>query len=163
MNVTAIEERLNVDVAETGNRNCPGPHSRPQGPCRDTAFVQSHVVTIERVPATQFVDDGFEPSHGGTTLVVSGLRYVPVNEMRLMLKEEVRIGLKKTEETRVHTAEVQRQEFVVARRTGADGDWIAQPRHRPPKTVSSLCLRGWPFNLANVKPSHSWSTCHRSS
>jgi stress response protein YsnF len=53
--------------------------------------------------------------------------YVPVTEMRLMLKEEVRIEFKETEETTVHTAEVQRQEVVVERRTGTDGDWIAQP------------------------------------
>jgi stress response protein YsnF len=47
--------------------------------------------------------------------------------MRLILKEEVRIGFEETEETSVHEAEVQRQELVVERRTGNDGDWIAQP------------------------------------
>lgn len=47
--------------------------------------------------------------------------------MRLMLKEEVRIGFEETEEASVHTTEVQRQELVTGRRTGTDGDWIAQP------------------------------------
>jgi stress response protein YsnF len=47
--------------------------------------------------------------------------------MKLMLKEEIRIGLEVMEEKGVHPAEVRRQEIVMERRTGTDGDWIAQP------------------------------------
>ncbi len=89
VNVTAIQERLRVDIAEQ----------------------EIPTVRVRILP----------------TLVVPVFEYVPVTEMRPMLKEEVRIAVEETEKTSVHTAEVQRQELVGERRAGTDGDWIAQP------------------------------------
>lgn len=127
VNVTAIEERLRVDVAEQETGTVRVRTVVHKELVEIPLVLQRRVVKIERVPVNQFVDDEFEPFHDGTTLVVPVFEYVPVTEMRLMLKEEVRIGFEETEEASMHTAEVQRQELVVERRTGTDGDWIAQP------------------------------------
>jgi stress response protein YsnF len=59
-------------------------------------------------------------------VIVPVFEYVPVTELRLMLKEEIRIALDDTDEASKHRAEVQRQELVVERRTGTTGDWVAQ-------------------------------------
>jgi stress response protein YsnF len=125
--LTAIEERLDVDVAEYETATVRVRTIVHKELAEIPLVLQRRVVTIERVPVNRFVDDEFEPFRDGTTLVVPVFEYVPVTEMRLMLKEEVRIGFEETEETSVHTAEVQRQELVVERRTETDGDWIAQP------------------------------------
>lgn len=124
--VTAVEQRLHVGVAE-----------RETGAVRvrtvvhkdlvDIPVVLKHrLVSIERVAVDQFVDAEFAPRQEGNVLIVPVFEYVPVTEMKLKLKEEIRIGLEETEVTSVHQAEVQRQELVVERRTGTTGDWIAQ-------------------------------------
>ena len=127
VNVTAIQERLRVDVAEQETATVRVRTVVHKELAEIPLVLQRRVVTIERVPVNQFVDNEFDPFQDGSTLVVPVFEYVPVTEMRLVLKEEVRIGFEETEETSVHTAEVQRQELVVERRTGSDGDWIAQP------------------------------------
>jgi stress response protein YsnF len=127
VNVTAIEERLHADVAEQEIATVRVRTVVHKELAEIPLVLQRRMVAIERVPVNQFVDHEFEPFREGATLVVPVFEYVPVTEMRLMLKEEVRIEFKETEEATVHTAEVQRQELVVERRTGTDGDWIAQP------------------------------------
>lgn len=127
VNVTAIQERLNVDVAEQEIATVRVRTIVHKELAEIPLVLQRRVATIERVPVNQFVENEFDPFKDGSTLVVPVFEYVPVTEMRLMLKEELRIGFEETEETSVHTAEVQRQELVVERRTGTDGDWIAQP------------------------------------
>jgi stress response protein YsnF len=127
VNVAATEERLRVDVAKQGAATVRVRTIVHRELTEIPLVLKRRVVTIERVPVDQFVDNEFDPFQDGSTLVVPVFEYVPVTEMRLMLKEEVRIGFEETEETSVHEAEVQRQELVVERRTGNDGDWIAQP------------------------------------
>jgi stress response protein YsnF len=125
--VTAVEQRLRVDVAEQETATV---HVRTivhKELTEIPVVLQRRAVTIERVPVNRFVDSEFEPFRQGDVLIVPVFEYVPVTEMKLMLKEEVRIGLETTEVTSVHEAEMQRQELVVERRTGTDGDWIAQP------------------------------------
>ncbi|MFL9915923.1 DUF2382 domain-containing protein [Paraburkholderia fungorum] len=127
MNVTAVEERLHVDVAEQESATVRVRTIVHKELKEIPVVFRRRVVTIERVAANRLVDTEFEPFQEGNILVVPVFEYVPVTEMRLMLKEEIRIGLEETEEAGVHEAEVQRQELVVERRTGTDGDWIAQP------------------------------------
>ncbi|BBU31362.1 hypothetical protein BTHE68_50960 [Burkholderia sp. THE68] len=89
--------------------------------------VHSSAVQIERVAINQFVDARFAPRNEGGTLIVPVFEYVPVTELKLMLKEELRITTVVSTETDVHVAEVQRQQVVVERRVGSAGDWIADP------------------------------------
>jgi stress response protein YsnF len=124
--VTAVEQRLNVEVVEQETATVRVRAIVHKEWVHLPVVLKRRVVTIERVPVNRFVEAEFEPVQDGDTLVVPVFEYVPVTEMKLMLKEEVRIGLGVVEETSVHEAEVQRQELVVERRTGIDGDWIAQ-------------------------------------
>ncbi|KAA0997454.1 DUF2382 domain-containing protein [Paraburkholderia panacisoli] len=126
MNVTAIEERLRVDVEQQETATVRVRTIVHKDLKEIPVVVRRRVVTIERVPANRMVDAEFGPFQEGHILVVPVFEYVPVTEMKLMLKEEIRIGLQEIEEASVHEAEVQRQEVVVERRTGTDGDWGAQ-------------------------------------
>jgi stress response protein YsnF len=127
MNVTAVEQRLRVNVAERETATVRVRTIVHKELTEIPVVLRRRVVTIEHVPANRFVESEFEPFRDGDVLIVPVFEYVPVTEMKLMLKEEVRIGFEETEEASVHEAEVQRQELVVERRTGTDGDWIAQP------------------------------------
>ncbi|WP_250515109.1 YsnF/AvaK domain-containing protein [Caballeronia sp. INDeC2] len=89
--------------------------------------LHSSAVQIERVAINEFVDAQFAPRNEGDTLIVPVFEYVPVTELKLMLKEELRITTVVSTETAVHVAEVQRQQVVVERRVGSAGDWIADP------------------------------------
>jgi stress response protein YsnF len=124
--VTAVEERLCVELAEQETAAVRVRTIVHKELKEIPVVLKRRVVTIERVLTNRFVDIEFEPFQEGDILVVPVFEYVPVVEMKLMLKEEVRIGFEEIEETSVHEAEVQRQELVVERRTGTDGDWIAQ-------------------------------------
>lgn len=90
-------------------------------------LLRSTTAQVERVVISRFVDAEFAPRYEGDTLIVPVFEYVPVTELKLMLKEEIRITTIVSEKEDVHTAEVQRQEVVVERRVGIAGDWIAEP------------------------------------
>ncbi|MBC8643020.1 YsnF/AvaK domain-containing protein [Caballeronia sp. EK] len=90
-------------------------------------LLHSRTVQVERVAVNRFVDAQFAPHQEGDTLIVPVFEYVPVTELKLLLKEEVRITTVVSTETDVHVAEVQRQQVVVERRVGSAGDWIADP------------------------------------
>jgi stress response protein YsnF len=87
--------------------------------------VHSSAVRIERVAINEFVVGQVAPRNEGDTLIVPVFEYVPVTELKLMLKEELRITTVVSTETAVHVAELQRQQVVVERRVGSAGDWIA--------------------------------------
>lgn len=89
-------------------------------------ILRSSTVQVERIPVHRFVDAPFAPRQEGDTLVVPIFEYVPVTEMKLVLKEEVRITTIITEKTDVHLAELQHRDVVIERRVGATGEWIAQ-------------------------------------
>ncbi|WP_168789676.1 YsnF/AvaK domain-containing protein [Paraburkholderia aromaticivorans] len=125
--VTAIEQRLHVGVSEQETATVRVRTIVHKDLQEIPVVLKRKLVSVERVPANRFVDAVFEPFQDGQTLIVPVFEYVPVTELKLMLKEEIRIVLEETEETSVHRAEVQRQEVVVERRTGTTGDWIAQP------------------------------------
>jgi len=54
-------------------------------------------VIIERVPINRFVEEAIPPRSEGDTIIVSLLEEVPVVEKRLMLKEELRITVRRVE------------------------------------------------------------------
>ncbi len=89
-------------------------------------LLQSKSVQVDRVPVYRFVDAEFEPRQEGDTLIVPVFEYVPVTEMRLMLKEEMHVRSTVTSEDSVYQAEVQRQDVIVERRTNPKGEWIAE-------------------------------------
>ena len=88
-------------------------------------LVHSSAVQIERVAVNRFVDAEFAPRNEGDTLIVPVFEYVPVTELRLRLKAEVRITTVATVKADVHVTEVQRQQVVVDKRLGTAGDWVA--------------------------------------
>ena len=88
--------------------------------------LQSTSIHVDRVPVYRFVDATFEPRQEGDTLIVPVFEYVPVTELRLMLKEEIHVKSTVTSQESVHQAEVQRQDVVIERRIGPDGEWIAE-------------------------------------
>jgi stress response protein YsnF len=125
--VTATEQRLHVGVSEYETASV-RVRTIVHKDLQDIPVVlKRRLVSIHRVPANRFVDTEFEPFQDGDRLIVPVFEYIPVTELRLMLKEEIHIVVEETEETSVHRAEVQRQEVVVERRTGTEGDWITQP------------------------------------
>ncbi|MFM0556525.1 YsnF/AvaK domain-containing protein [Paraburkholderia sediminicola] len=97
-------------------------------------LLRSNSVKIERVEVNQFVDAEFEPRTEGDTLIVPVFEYVPVTELKVLLKEEIRITTVVTAKTDVHVAEVQSQQVVVERRAGVEGDWIADTTTLPSGT-----------------------------
>lgn len=124
--VTAIEQQLSVKVVESETGAVRVRTVVHQETTSIPVALRTQRVRIERVQVNRFVDAEFDPRREGDTLVVPVFEYVPVTELKLMLKEEVRISVKTIEETSVHSAEVQRQELVVERRSGTTGDWVAQ-------------------------------------
>src|SRR4051812_38981480 len=84
--------------------------------------LQSTSIHVDRVPVYRFVDAKSEPRQEGDTLIVPVFEYVPVTEMRLMLKEEIHVKSTVTSHESVHQAEVQRQDVVIERRLGPDGE-----------------------------------------
>jgi stress response protein YsnF len=63
--------------------------------------LHNKAVRIERVPMHRLVDVEFETRQEGNTTIVPVFEYVPVTEMKLMLKEEIRITTIVTEDSSV--------------------------------------------------------------
>jgi len=117
--VPVIEEELRVGkrVVETGR-------------VRVTKTVREHEEVVdeplmreeydvERVPIDEFVDGPVGPRHEGETLVVPVLEEVLVVEKRLVVREELRITRKRTEERRPQRVKLLSEEVSVER-TDAD-------------------------------------------
>lgn len=70
---------------------------------------------VERVPIDEFVDGPVGPRHEGETLIVPVLEEVLVVEKRLVVREELRITRKRTEERRPQRVKLLREEVSVER------------------------------------------------
>jgi hypothetical protein len=88
--------------------------------------LRTQSVEVERIPVNRLVEAEYEPRREGDTLVVPVFEYVPVTEMKLMLKEEVRIRTQCKDVDVVHRVLVQKQALVIERRDNATGEWVAQ-------------------------------------
>lgn len=78
-------------------------------------------VNVERVPVNQYVDFVPEPRQEGDTLIIPLLEEVLVVEKRLVVKEELRITKRRTEETQQTRVTLRQEEAVIERidETGA--------------------------------------------
>lgn len=94
---------------------------------------------VERVPIDEFVDGPVGPRHEGETLIVPVLEEVLVVEKRLVVREELRITRKRTEERRPQRVKllseevsVERTETDVARGDADEFDGGGMRRHAAP-------------------------------
>lgn len=138
--LSVTEERLSVQVEER-EMGSVRVRTVTHKELKDVPVVlQSKSVHIDRIPKYRFVDAEYGPRQEGDTLIVPVFEYVPVTDMKLMLKEEIRITSIVSEQHSVHQAEVQRQDVVVERRTGVTGEWIAEAAIDPVGTGERSAL-----------------------
>lgn len=119
--VPVIEEELRVGkrVVETGRvRVTKTVHEREE--VVDEPLMREEY-DIERVPVDAFVDGPVGPRHEGETLIVPVLEEVLVVEKRLVVREELRITRRRTEERRPQHVKVLSEEVSVER-ASADAD-----------------------------------------
>jgi len=120
--VPVVEEELRVGkrVVETGR-------------VRVTKTVHEHEEVVDeplmreeydvvRVPVDEFVDGPVGPRHEGETLVVPVLEEVLVVEKRLVVREELRITRRRTEERRPQRVKLLSEEVSVERADAARPD-----------------------------------------
>jgi stress response protein YsnF len=88
--------------------------------------LRSEQVQVHRVSINRPVESEYGPRQEGDTLVIPVFEYVPIIEMRLMLKEEVHVTKQVSAEDTVQSVSVKKDEVVVEKRDGAQGDWIKQ-------------------------------------
>jgi uncharacterized protein (TIGR02271 family) len=115
-----VEEELRVGkrVVETGRvRVTKRVHEREE--VVDEPLVREEY-DVERVPVGVFVDEPVGPRHEGETLVVPVLEEVLVVEKRLLVREELRITRRQTEEREPRRVTLLSEEVSVER-TGPQG------------------------------------------
>ncbi|GGD91281.1 hypothetical protein [Caballeronia grimmiae] len=89
--------------------------------------MHSAAAQTEGVAVKKFVDAEFAPRKEDDGLIVPVCEYVPVTDLRLTLREELRTATVVSITSDVHVAEAKRQEVVIERRVGSAGDGIADP------------------------------------
>jgi uncharacterized protein (TIGR02271 family) len=77
-------------------------------------------VIIERVPINRFVEEAIPLRSEGDTIIVSLLEEVPVVEKRLMLKEELRITVRRAEARKPTSVTLRSEEATVERIASKD-------------------------------------------
>jgi len=82
---------------------------------------RSEQAVVKRVAVNRQVDAEIGPRQEGDTLIVPVFAYVPVTEIRLMLKEEIYIQKHVKEETTVQTVQCRRADLIVQRRKRVAG------------------------------------------
>ena len=113
--VPVVEEELRVSrrVVETGRvRVTKTVHEREE--VVDVPLLREEY-DVERVPIDEFVDGPVGPRHEGETLVVPVLEEVLVVEKRLVVREELRITRRRTEERETHRVKLLGEEVSVER------------------------------------------------
>ena len=95
--------------------------------------LRSEQVDIRHVPENRPVDSEYGPRQVGDTWIVPVFEYVPVTELRLMLKEEIHITRRTVEQEVIHTVPVRKDTLIVERRQGPAGEWVPDdPPATPP-------------------------------
>jgi uncharacterized protein (TIGR02271 family) len=113
--VPVIEEELRVGkrVVETGRvRVTKTVHEREE--VVDEPLMREEY-DVERVPIDEFVDGPVGPRHEGETLIVPVLEEVLVVEKRLVVREELRITRRRTEERETRRVKLLSEEVSVER------------------------------------------------
>jgi uncharacterized protein (TIGR02271 family) len=80
----------------------------------------SEEVIIERVPINRFVEEAIPLRSEGDTIIISLLEEVPVVEKRLMLKEELRITVRRVEAHKPISVTLRGEEATVERIASKD-------------------------------------------
>lgn len=127
--VVAVEEQVAVGVEkiETGALRVRRISREEEV---DVPLVLRHErADVQRVPVNRQVEAEFGPRQEGDTLIIPVFEYVPVTEMRLMLKEEIHVRKYAVEEETVQTVSVRKDEVIVERREGPAGEWVVQDDH----------------------------------
>ncbi|WP_119154975.1 YsnF/AvaK domain-containing protein [Caldimonas tepidiphila] len=86
---------------------------------------------VRRVPVGREVPERQPPHQDGDEWVVPVYEEVPVVEMRLVLKEEIRLSRQAMRETREQQVRLRREVAVVERRQ-PDGSWQPEPESTAP-------------------------------
>jgi uncharacterized protein (TIGR02271 family) len=84
---------------------------------------------IERVPVDEFVDGPVGPRQEGDTLIVPVLEEVLVVEKRLVVREELRITRRRTEEREPHSVTLRSEEVSVERTDADESDGGGRASH----------------------------------
>lgn len=87
---------------------------------------------VERVPIDEFVDGPVGPRHEGETLIVPVLEEVLVVEKRLVVREELRITRRQTEERRPQRVKLLSEEVSVERTDADESDGGGLRSHAAP-------------------------------
>jgi uncharacterized protein (TIGR02271 family) len=119
--VPVVEERLRVGrrVVETGRVRVTKSVSEREEVVDEPLVREEY--DVERVPVGVFVDEPVGPRHEGETLVVPVLEEVLVVEKRLLVREELRITRRQTEERRPQRVTLLSEEVSVERAGPQDG------------------------------------------
>ncbi len=88
--------------------------------------LRSEQFQIHRVSINRPVDNEYGARQDGDKLVIPVFEYVPVITTRLMLKEEIHVTKHLTEQDSVQSVTVKKEEVVIEKRAGEQGDWIKQ-------------------------------------
>ena len=86
-------------------------------------------VVVERVPVNRLADGAVSVRQEGDTMIIPLLEEVLVIEKRLMVREEVRISKRRTEERRPQTVTLRKEDVKVERIStdgGGDGTPVAE-------------------------------------
>lgn len=120
--VPVLAEELSVDrrQVETGTVRV-SKRVRERQEVVGPQTLAKETVEVERVPVNRYVEGPVAPRQEGDTLVVPVFEEVLVFEKRLVLKEELRITRRRTEETSAPQTVTLRTEEVVVERDGAGG------------------------------------------
>ena len=113
--VPVVEEELRVGkrVVETGRVRVTK-NVREREEVVDEPLVREEY-DVERVPVNVFVDEPVGPRHEGDTLIIPVLEEVLVVEKRLLVREELRITRRQTEERETRRVTLLSEEVSVER------------------------------------------------
>jgi uncharacterized protein (TIGR02271 family) len=95
---------------------CAAASTPPRRPWREEVVDQpllSEEVSVERVPINRFVDEAIPIRYEGDTMIISLLEEVPVVEIRLVLREELRITKRQVEARRPARVTLRHEEATV--------------------------------------------------
>jgi len=124
--IAAVEEQITVGVEQRETGALRVRRITREEEVDVPVTLRSEKVDVRRVAVNRRVDAEFGPRQEGDTLIIPVFEYVPVTEMRLVLKEEIHVRKHTVEEESVQTVQVRKDEMVVERREGRAGEWVVQ-------------------------------------
>jgi stress response protein YsnF len=124
--IAAVEEQVAVGVEERETGALRVRRVSREEELEVPVTLRSEKADVRRVPVNRQVQAEFGPRQEGDTLIIPVFEYVPVTEMRLVLKEEIHVRKHTIEEAAVQTVQVRKDEVIVERREGQAGEWVVQ-------------------------------------